>query len=184
MYSVPSRYGNTADLAFKLRLIWECSFASWCRGYVTPLFVSWILPPVHYRGQKKTPEVFPPSGVSPLDCSTHSPTSWRSPVWSRKTVSEGSGDLSWFGRPQAIKKAAGSAASNKGTNASKVLAWHPAEPPSSGGQRCRGCRLRTAKKKRSGPTRPQFDASSPHRREQEQGAGRNTYWSSPLRPND
>ena len=38
--------------------------------------------------------------------------------------------------------------------------------------------------KRSGPTRSQFDASSPHRREQEQRDRRNTYQSSPLRPND
>ena len=38
--------------------------------------------------------------------------------------------------------------------------------------------------KRSGPTRSQFDASSPHRREQVEDDGRNTYQSSPLRPND
>ena len=60
--------------------------------------------------QKKTPEVFPPSGVNPLDYSTHSPSSWRSPVWSRRTVKTGSGDRSVFGCPQAIKKAAGNAA--------------------------------------------------------------------------
>ena len=38
--------------------------------------------------------------------------------------------------------------------------------------------------KRSGPTRSQFDASSPHQREQVEDDGRNTYQSSPLRPND
>ena len=86
-----------------------------------------------------------------------------------------------FGCPQEIKKAAGSAARNKGTNASKTLGL-PAEPPSSGSQRCRGCRLRTAKK-RSGPTRSQFDASSPHRRERFQCDVRNTYGSSPSRQN-
>ena len=39
----------------------------------------------------------------------------------------------------------------------------PAAPPSSDGQRCRGCRLRTAKKKR-GPTPSEFDALPLHRR--------------------
>ena len=69
-----------------------------------------------------------------------------------------------FGCPQEIKKAAGSAASNKGTNASKTLGL-PAAPPSSGSQRCRGCRLRTAKK-RSGPTRSPHDAFTPSGRDE------------------
>ena len=43
--------------------------------------------------------------------------------------------------------------------------------------------LRNSKKKR-GPTPSQFDASSPHRRGQQQGDGRNTYQSSPSRQND
>ena len=61
-----------------------------------------------------------------------------------------------------LKRAAGSAARNKGTNTSKTLGL-PAAPPSSGSQGCRGCCLRTAKKKR-GPTPSQFDALPLHRR--------------------
>ena len=98
---------------------------------------------------------------------------------SGRTVRNGGEDRSWFGRPQAIKRAAGNAAREKGKNATKVLD-SPAKPPSSGNRRCRERRLRTAKK-RSGPTRSQYDASSPHRREQDQGDGRNTYGSSPSR---
>ena len=37
MCSVTSRYGNTPDLAFNLRLIWDCSFVSLCRGLVGDL---------------------------------------------------------------------------------------------------------------------------------------------------
>ena len=89
---------------------------------------------------------------------------------------------SWFGRPQAIKKAAGNAA-KRGTNASNTLRIIP-----SGTTLLRQSGMPwvpfTYCEKRSGPTRSQFDASSPHRREREQGDRRNTYWSSPLRPND
>ena len=70
----------------------------------------------------------------------------------------------------------------EGTNASNVLASqlnHPLQTTSG----AVGA-VYELPKKRSGPTRSQFDASSPHRREHQQGAGRNTYWSSPLRPND
>ena len=134
------------------------------------------------KRQKKTPEVSTPQGSRPSRSDAPSPSYWCSSVRSGRTVRRGGEDRSWFGRPQATKKAAGSAARNKGTNASKTLGL-PAAPPSSGSQWCRGCRLRTAKK-RSGPTRSQFDASSPHRREHQQVDRRNTYWSSPLRPND
>ena len=72
---------------------------------------------------------------------------------SGRTFRRGGEDRSWFGRPQAIKKAAGSAARNKGTNASKTLGI-PAAPPSSGSQWCCGCRLRTAKKKGAVPPAP------------------------------
>ena len=89
---------------------------------------------------------------------------------------------SWFGRPQAIKKAAGNAA-KRGTNASNTLRIIP-----SGTTLLRQSGMPwvpfTYCEKRSGPTRSQFDASSPHRREQSNGDGKNTYWSSPLRPND
>ena len=70
-----------------------------------------------------------------------------------------------------------------GTIASKLLV-SPAAPPSPGGQHCRGRRLRTAKKMGVFPKHPPFDASSPHRRGQQQGDGRNTYQSSPSRQND
>ena len=88
-----------------------------------------------------------------------------------------------WGWRRAIKKAAGNAAIQKGTNASKLLA-SPAAPPSPGGQHCRGRRLRTAKKMGLFPKHPPFDASSPHRRGQQQGDGRNTYQSSPQRQNN
>ena len=39
-------------------------------------------------------------------------------------------------------------------------------------------------KKGAVPTRPPVRRLSPHRREQGKGDGKNTYWSSPLRPND
>ena len=84
--------------------------------------------------------------------------------------------------PQEIKKAAGSAARNKGTNASKTLGYQRHHPL----QAISGVvgAVNELPKKRSGPTRSQFDASSPHRREHDQSDGRNPYWSSPLRPND
>ena len=89
---------------------------------------------------------------------------------------------SWFGRPQAIKKAAGNAA-KRGTNASNTLRIIP-----SGTTLLRQSGMPwvpfTYCEKRSGPTRSQFDASSPHRRERIEDDGRNTYQSSPLRPND
>ena len=112
---------------------------------------------------------------------TSSECPWCSPVRSGRTVRRGGEDRSWFGRPQAIKKAAGNAAT-KGTNASNVLAsqrHHPLQAVSG----VVGA-VYELPKKRSGPTRSQFDASSPHRREHDQGDGRNTYQSSPLRPND
>ena len=62
-----------------------------------------------------------PSEV-PLPLSMTPSVSCRSAlVRSGRTVRRGGEDRSWFGRPQAIKKAAGNAAS-KGTNASNVLA--------------------------------------------------------------
>ena len=47
-------------------------------------------PDFPYPREKKTPEVFPPSGVNPLDYSTHSPSSRRAPVRSRGSDSFGS----------------------------------------------------------------------------------------------
>ena len=52
---------------------------------------------------------------------TSSECPWFSPVRSGRTVRRVGEDRFWFGRPQAIKKAAGNAAT-KGTNASNVLA--------------------------------------------------------------
>ena len=62
---------------------------------------------------------------------TSSECPWCSPVMSGRTDRRGGEDRSWFGRPQAIKKAAGSAARNKGTNASKTCWRYSAAPPSS-----------------------------------------------------
>ena len=97
------------------------------------------------RAKKDLWDSHPPEVLNPR-LSTHSPSSRCSFARSGRTVRRSREDRSWFGRPQAIKKAAGSAARNKGTNASKTLGL-PAAPPSSGSQWCRGCRLRTAKKK-------------------------------------
>ena len=130
---------------------------------------------------KKRPLRFPTlRGLHVPSFDAPSPSSWCSRVRSRRTVRSGGKDRSWFGCPHAIKKAAGNAAT-QGTYASKVLN-SPATPPSSGSQRCRGCRLRTAKKRRV-PNPSPYDASSPHRREQSENDGRNTYESSPSRQN-
>lgn len=123
-------------------------------------------PTTHWLGPsgttKKTSEAPTPqrSGVS--SSMPPSPSSWCSAVRSRRTVRRGGDDRSWFGRPQAIKKAAGSAASKKGgTNTSKSLG-SPAGPPSLGSEENRGCRLRTAKKKqRSHPLPKRRIAPSP-----------------------
>ena len=109
---------------------------------------------------------------------TSSECPWFSPVRSGRTVRRGGEDRSWFGRPQAIKKAAGNAAT-KGTNASNVLAsqhHHPLQTISGAVDA-----VYELPKKRSGPYPP---PCSPHRREQSKDDGKNTYWSSPLRPND
>ena len=87
---------------------------------------------------------------------TSSECPWCSPVRSGRTVRRGGEDHSWFSRPQAIKKAAGNAAT-KGTHASNVLASQH-QPPSSNHQWCRGRRLRTAKKKERSLSAPLFDA--------------------------
>ena len=132
------------------------------------------------RVQKKTPEVFPPSGVSPLVFSTHPPSCWCSAVRSRRTVRSGGEDRSWFGRQQAIKKAAGNAAT-KGTYASKVLLFQRHHPP----QTVRGAvgAVYELPKKRRVPNPSPYDASSPHRRERGEDDGRNIYESSPSRQN-
>ena len=66
----------------------------------------------------------------------------------------------------------------KGTYASKVLASqrHHHLQTISGAV---GPVYELPKKKERSLPAPQFDASSPHRREQRQGDGKNTYWSSP-----
>ena len=88
-----------------------------------------------FLGPKKRPLGFSrPEVLNPRLLLTPSPSSRCSPVRSRRTVRRGSGDRSWFGCPQAIKKAAGNAARKKGTNASNMLD-SPATPPSSGSQR-------------------------------------------------
>ena len=103
---------------------------------------------------------------------------------SRRTVRTSGEDRSWFGRQQAIKKAAGSAASNKGTNASKALRIIHSDTTLFRESAVPWASFTNCQKKRSGPTRSQLDASSPHRREHDQSDGRNSYRSSPLRPND
>ena len=71
---------------------------------------------------------------------------------------------------------------SKGTYASKVLAsqqHHPLQAVSD----AVGPVYELPKKRRV-PNPSPYDASSPHRREHDHGDGRNTYQSSPLRPND
>ena len=112
---------------------------------------------------------------------TSSECPWFSPVRSGRTVRRGGEDRSWFGRPQAIKKAAGNAAT-KGTNASNVLASqrHHHLQTISGAVDA----VYELPKKGAVPTRPPVRRLSPHRRERSKGDGKNTYWSSPLQPND
>ena len=87
-----------------------------------------------------------------------------------------------FGRPQAIKKAAGNAA-KRGTNASNTLRIIP-----SGTTLFRQSGMPwvpfTYCEKRSGPTRSQFDAFAPSPKKQPKDYARFTSWSSRLRPND
>ena len=140
--------------------------------------------PLHTYGtswdlKKKTPGV-PTHPRGPVLSLFSPPTSSRcSPVRSRRTVRSGGEDRSWFGRPQAIKKGGRECRQQQGDERVENAGLSPVAPPSSGSQENRGCRLRTAKKKERSLPAPQFDASSPHRREQRQGDGKNTYWSSP-----
>ena len=101
---------------------------------------------------------------------------------SRRTVSRGSGDRSWFGRPQAIKKGDRECRHKRGRM--RQTCWRPSGTTLFKQAELPWLPFTNCQKKRSGPTRSQFDASSPHRREQSKGDGKNTYWSSPLRPND
>ena len=97
---------------------------------------------------------------------------------SRRTVRSGGEDRSWFGPPQAIKKAAGNAAT-KGTSASKVLSYqrdHPLKANSGAVDA-----VYELPKKRRVPNPSAYDASSPHRRERIEDDGINTYGSSPSR---
>ena len=94
---------------------------------------------------------------------TSSECSRRSALRSGRTVRGGSDDRSWFGRPQAIKKGGRECRQQQGDERVENAGLSPAAPPSSDNQGCRGCRLRTAKKKR-GPTPSEFDALPLHRR--------------------
>ena len=94
---------------------------------------------------------------------TSSECSRRSALRSGRTVRGGSDDRSWFGRPQAIRKGGRECRQQQGDERVENAGVTPAAPPSSGSQWCRGCRLRTAKKKR-GPTPSEFDALPLHRR--------------------
>ena len=71
----------------------------------------------------------------------------------------------------------------KGTYASKVLASQRHHPLQAVRDAVGAVYELPKKKERSLPA-PQFEASSPHRREHDQGDGRNTHQSSLLRPND
>ena len=101
-----------------------------------------------------TPEV--PSSRSDAP----SPSSWSSPVRSRRTVRKGVEDRSWFGCPQAIKKAAGNAAQ------SGFLCVEPGGPqpasPVPGQSRERS--LRTAKKMGVFPKHPRVRRIAPFHR--------------------
>ena len=85
---------------------------------------------------------------------------------SGRTVRRGGEDRSWFGRPQAIKKAAGNAAT-KGTNASNVLAsqhHHPLQTISGAVDA-----VYELPKKRSGPYPPPCSTLVPSTKGTEQG---------------
>lgn len=94
---------------------------------------------------------------------TSSECSSCSAVRSRRTGGVGSADRPGFGCPQAIKKAAGSAASNKGSNASKTLDSLQRHHPDQAVSGAVDAVYELPKKKR-GPTPSQFDALPLHRR--------------------
>ena len=86
-----------------------------------------------------------PRGLHAPSFDAPSPSSWFSPVRSGRTVRRGGEDRSGFGCcPQAIKRRQGIPPQGDECVGSAGV---PAEPSSSGSQRCRGRRLRTAKKK-------------------------------------
>ncbi len=96
-----------------------------------------------------------PNPVTSSECSRCSA------VRSGRTVRSGGEDRSWFGRPQAIKKATGNAAI-KGTYASKVLSFQQHHPL----QAVRGAvgAVYELPKKRRVPNPSPYDALPLHRR--------------------
>ena len=110
-----------------------------------------------------------------------SPSSWCFPVRSRRTGGISSGDRSWFGRPQAKKRRQGMPPGKRGRT--RRTCWtrqqhHPLQAVSGDVGA-----LYELPKKRRVPNPSPYDASSPHRREQIDDDGTNTYESSPSRQN-
>ena len=102
---------------------------------------------------------------------------------SRRTVGTGRGHRQWFGRPEAKKKAAGNAAHQQGDECVEG-AGVPATPPSSISLRCRGHRLRTAKKMGVFPMHPRVRRIAPSPKKQPNDDVRFNDWSSPSRQNE
>ena len=84
------------------------------------------------RGDQKRPLGFSRPEVQSPRLSTHSPSSWCSPVRSGKPVRAGSGDRSVFGRPQAIKKRQGMPPATKGRTRRKHWGYQQHHPLQAG----------------------------------------------------
>ena len=102
---------------------------------------------------------------------------------SGRTVGKSRGHRPWFGRQQAKKKAAGNAAHQQGDECVEG-AGVPATPPSLTSLRCRGRRLRTAKKKGVFPKHPRVRRIAPSPKKHPNDDVRFSDKSSPSRQND
>ena len=112
---------------------------------------------------------------------TSSECPWCSPVRSGRTVRRGGEDRSWFGRPQAIKRRQGMPPQR---GRMRRTCWRPSTTTLFKPSVVPWTPFTNCQKKGAVPTRPPVRRLSPPRREQSKGDGKNTYWSSPLRPND
>ena len=128
---------------------------------------------------KKDPRGAHTSEIPSSRSDAPSPSSWSLVMRSGRTVRRGSGDRSWFGRPQEIKKAAGNAARKRGRTRRRWWTRQRNHPL----QAIVGAVgvVYELQKKRRVPNPSPYDASSPHQRERVKDDGRNTYWSSPSR---
>ena len=121
------------------------------------------------KGKKRPLGSHPRGPVPSFDAP--SPSSWCSPVRSRRTVRRGGEDRSGFGCPQAIKKAAGNAAT---MGRMRRKCWRPSRTTLFRQSAVPWAWFTNCQKKGGFPNPSPYDASSPHRRERIEDDGKNT----------